>query len=347
MQLSEFNFNLPEELIAQYPCKDRTSCRLLTLDGNTGKTQDLKFYQVNEFFSPGDLLVLNNTKVIPARIFGIKETGGKIEILIERIYSNDHILAHIRSSKAPKAGAILLVDVYRFEVLDRKDDLFVLKLNNSDESIFDILDRIGHIPLPPYITRADNEQDQQDYQTVYGKIPGAVAAPTAGLHFDEAYLEKIKSQGVNIAYITLHVGAGTFQPVKVNNIEEHRMHAEYVDLPQEVVDQIKETKRNGKKIIAVGTTSIRALESAANEFGSLENMQAYKKDTSIFIYPGFKYKVVDALITNFHLPQSTLIMLVSAFAGYENTMNAYKHAVEERYRFFSYGDAMYITRKTN
>ncbi|MCR4554501.1 MAG: tRNA preQ1(34) S-adenosylmethionine ribosyltransferase-isomerase QueA [Succinivibrionaceae bacterium] len=347
MQLTDFNFNLPQELIAQYPCKDRTGCRLLALDGNTGETQDLKFYQVIDFLKPGDLLVFNDTKVIPARIFGNKETGAKVEILVERIYTKDRILAHTRASRSPKIGSVIIVGEYRFEVVDRQDDLFVLSLKDTDESVFDVLDRIGHVPLPPYINRPDDSSDKDDYQTVYGRIPGAVAAPTAGLHFDEALIERIRDKGVKTAFVTLHVGAGTFQPVKESRIEDHKMHAEFVHVPEEVTELIRETKRNGGKVVAVGTTSIRSLESCAQEYGSVENMHEYNKDTSIFIYPGYQYKVVDALITNFHLPQSTLIMLVSAFAGYEHTMQAYEHAVAEKYRFFSYGDAMYITRKTN
>ncbi len=346
MQLSDFNFELPVELIAQYPCKDRTGCRLLALDGNTGETRDLKFYNVIDFLEPGDLMVFNDTKVIPARIFGNKETGAKVEILVERIYSKDCILAHTRASRSPKPGSVILVGDYRFEVTDRRDDLFVLSLTGTDESVFDVLDKIGHVPLPPYINRPDDSSDKDDYQTVYGKIPGAVAAPTAGLHFDENFIEQIREKGVNTAFVTLHVGAGTFQPVKESRIEDHKMHAEFVHVPEEVTELIRRTKSSGHKVIAVGTTSVRSLESCAQEAGTVENMHEYSKDTSIFIYPGYEYKVVDALITNFHLPQSTLIMLVSAFAGYEHTMNAYNHAVAEKYRFFSYGDAMYITRKT-
>lgn len=347
MKLTDFDFKMPAELIAQYPLKDRTSCRLLTLDGNTGNLQDLNFSNIIDFLQPGDLLVLNNTKVIPARLFGKKESGGKVEIMVERIYSTDNILAHTRASHSPKIGSKLFVENYCFEVIDRKDDLFILSLINADCSVLDILEKYGHVPLPPYIQRADNSSDYDDYQTVYGVIPGAVAAPTAGLHFDENLLEQIRMKGINIAYVTLHVGAGTFQPVKEMDITEHKMHSEFVHVPSDVVDRIKETKKNGKRVIAVGTTSVRSLESCAQEYGSIEEMREYSRDTSIFIYPGYKYKVVDALITNFHLPQSTLIMLVCAFAGYEHTMNAYHHAVESEYRFFSYGDAMYITRKNS
>ncbi len=347
MQLDEFNFDLPKELIAQTPCHDRTSCRLLTLDGNTGEYTDKHFYDVIDYLEEGDLLVFNNTKVIPARIYGNKSTGGAIELLVERVLSDHKILAHIRSSRSPKAGSDLIFGSYQSKVEGRDNDLFIVDFPEVGPSVLDILDDIGHMPLPPYIDRADTEADKEDYQTVYGKIPGAVAAPTAGLHFDEAYIEKIRSKGVNTAFVTLHVGAGTFQPVKESKIEDHHMHSEYINVPQDVVDLIKKTKEQGKKVVAVGTTSVRSLESCAKIFGSWQKMQPYAGDTSIFIYPGYKYEVVDALITNFHLPESTLIMLVSAFAGYENTMNAYRHAVAAKYRFFSYGDAMYITKKKN
>lgn len=345
MQLKDFYFDLPKELIAQTPCRDRTSCRLLTLDGTNGRFEDHYFYNVIDYFNPGDLIVFNNTKVIPARIFGNKSTGGAIELLVERVLSEHEVLAHIRSSRSPKPGSSLIFSNYEAEVIGRDNDLFIVKFNDCGCSVLDILDKIGHIPLPPYITREDTVSDKSDYQTVYGLIPGAVAAPTAGLHFDEAFIEKIKAKGVNTAFVTLHVGAGTFQPVKETNIEDHKMHSEYINVSQDVIDLIIKTKNEGHKVIAVGTTSVRSLESCAIKYGSIENLKSYSGDTNIFIYPGYEYKLVDALITNFHLPESTLIMLVSAFAGYENTMNAYKHAVEEKYRFFSYGDAMYITKK--
>ncbi|MGN1357383.1 MAG: tRNA preQ1(34) S-adenosylmethionine ribosyltransferase-isomerase QueA [Succinivibrionaceae bacterium] len=345
MLLKDFYFDLPRELIAQTPCHDRTSCRLLTLNGNTGEFSDRHFYDVIDYLEPGDLVVFNNTKVIPARIFGTKETGGAIELLVERVLTDRRILAHIRSSRSPKPGAGLIFNSYHARVTGRDEDLFIVEFPDDGPSVLAILDDIGHMPLPPYICREDNEADKDDYQTVYGKIPGAVAAPTAGLHFDEEYIDRIRQKGVNTVFITLHVGAGTFQPVKEDKIEDHHMHSEFINVPQDAVDLIIKTKQNGKKVVAVGTTSVRSLESCAQIFGSWQNMKAYSGDTSIFIYPGYRYEVVDALITNFHLPESTLIMLVSAFAGYDHTMNAYRHAVEDKYRFFSYGDAMYITRK--
>lgn len=346
MLLKDFDFELPKELIAQFPCKDRTSCRLLSLDGNSGEIRDQHFYDVINYVESGDLVVFNNTKVIPARIFGNKTTGGHIELLVERLISSHRILAHIRASKAPKVGSNLIFSSFNAVVVGRDNDLFDVEFDLNGPEVLDILDQIGHIPLPPYIDREDQQSDRDDYQTVYCKEPGAVAAPTAGLHFDENYIDKLKAKGINVAFVTLHVGAGTFQPVKVEKIEDHHMHSEFAQIGQDVIDLIKKTKQNGKKVIAVGTTSVRTLESCAKKYGSVENMQVYAENTNIFIYPGFNYKVVDALITNFHLPESTLIMLVSAFAGYENTMNAYKHAVNEKYRFFSYGDAMYITKKS-
>ena len=290
----------------------------------------------------GDLLVFNNTRVIPARLYGRKASGGKIEILVERILDNNRVLAHVKASKSPKVGAELLLgehDQYQITMLARHDALFELQF---PDDVLTILNQIGHIPLPPYIDRPDDEHDREVYQTVYNKVPGAVAAPTAGLHFDDGLLNQLKQKGVEMAFVTLHVGAGTFQPVRVDNITDHVMHAEYAEVPQEVVDAVLACKARGKRVIAVGTTSVRALESAAQKTGHIAPFFA---DTRIFIYPGYHFNVVDALITNFHLPESTLIMLVSAFAGYENTMHAYQQAVQERYRFFSYGDAMFITKK--
>ena len=327
-----------------------TDDRVLTIDGNgsipnywenfstPSPTGRAPYYDYKKQF---------DTVVIKEGITGIGTGAFTDYTNIKQVtYSKDCILAHTRASRSPKPGSVIVVGDYRFEVTDRRDDLFVLSLTGTDESVFDVLDKIGHVPLPPYINRPDDSSDKDDYQTVYGKIPGAVAAPTAGLHFDENFIEKIREKGVNTAFVTLHVGAGTFQPVKESRIEDHKMHAEFVHVPEEVTELIRRTKSSGHKVIAVGTTSVRSLESCAQEAGTVENMHEYSKDTSIFIYPGYEYKVVDALITNFHLPQSTLIMLVSAFAGYEHTMNAYNHAVAEKYRFFSYGDAMYITRKT-
>lgn len=350
MQVSDFHFDLPDELIARYPQPERTASRLLQLDGNTGELVDGSFTDVLSQVQPGDLVVFNNTRVIPARMFGRKESGGKLEVLVERMLDEKSILAHVRCSKSPKPGSTIILgenDEYAAEMVARHDALFELKFK-SDKTVLEILEEIGHMPLPPYIDRPDEDADKERYQTVYNQKPGAVAAPTAGLHFDDVLLDQIKEKGAEFAYVTLHVGAGTFQPVKVDNINDHHMHAEYVEVPQEVVDAINATKARGGRIIAVGTTSVRSLESAAQD--AIKNgteLKPFFGDTEIFIFPGYEYQLVDCLITNFHLPESTLIMLVSAFAGYENTMNAYKHAVENEYRFFSYGDSMFIKKKTN
>ncbi|MDE1309096.1 tRNA preQ1(34) S-adenosylmethionine ribosyltransferase-isomerase QueA [Vibrio aestuarianus subsp. cardii] len=350
MQVSDFHFELPDELIARYPKAERTASRLLQLDGNSGELIDGSFKDVVDRVQAGDLLVFNNTRVIPARMFGRKASGGKLEVLVERMLDEHTILAHVRSSKPPKPGSELYLgenDEYHAQMAARHDALFEIRFT-AQTAVLDILNQIGHMPLPPYIDRPDEDTDKERYQTVYNQKPGAVAAPTAGLHFDEALLEQIKAKGVEFAYVTLHVGAGTFQPVRVDNINDHHMHAEYVEVPQEVVDAIAATKARGGRVIAVGTTSVRSLESAAQD--ALKNgteLVPFFGDTEIFIFPGYKYQLVDCLITNFHLPESTLIMLVSAFASYEYTMAAYSHAVENKYRFFSYGDAMFITKKTN
>lgn len=348
MQVSDFDFELPDELIARYPQPQRTASRLLQLNGNTGELNDGKFTDVLDLVHPGDLVVFNNTRVIPARVFGRKESGGKIEVLVERVLDEHSILAHVRASKSPKPGNMLFLgeqDEYHATMVARHDALFEIHFED-EKSVFDILNEIGHMPLPPYIDRPDEDADKERYQTVYNQKPGAVAAPTAGLHFDNELLEKIKAKGVEFAYVTLHVGAGTFQPVRVDDINEHHMHSEYVEVPQDVVDAINETKARGGRIIAVGTTSVRSLESAAQDAKQKgTELAPLFGDTEIFIYPGYEYQLVDVLITNFHLPESTLIMLVSAFAGYEYVMNAYQHAVNKEYRFFSYGDAMFVTKK--
>lgn len=357
MKVSDFHFDLPDELIARYPKPERTASRLLQLNGENGEIFHRTFSDVLDLIQEGDLLVFNNTRVIPARMFGHKASGGKIEVLVERVLSETTFLAHVRSSKAPKAGAELILgedklgegNGVRVNMLGRQDALFELEIADKSTSLLDVLQQIGHMPLPPYIDRPDEDADQERYQTVYNKVPGAVAAPTAGLHFDDELLAKLNAKGVNFAFVTLHVGAGTFQPVRVENIEEHHMHAEYVEVSQEVCDAILATKAAGKRVIAVGTTSVRSIESAAlaaEEKGSAQLIEPFFSDTAIFIYPGKKFRVIDCLITNFHLPESTLIMLVSAFAGYAHTMNAYKSAVENRYRFFSYGDSMFITKNT-
>lgn len=344
MQLSDFDFTLPNELIARYPTEERSACRLLALDGNSGEVQHEQFTDILNHLNPGDLLVFNNTRVIPARLYGKKATGGKVEMLVERLQDNNRVLAHIKASKSPKAGSELLLgedESISVTVLGRQDELFELQFPSD---VLTILNQIGHIPLPPYIDRPDEDADKELYQTVYSEKPGAVAAPTAGLHFDESLLEQIKQKGIETAFVTLHVGAGTFQPVRVSNIESHQMHAEYAEVYQSVVDAVLACKARGNKVVAVGTTSVRALESAAQKTGTI---MPFFADTRIFIYPGYHFNVIDALITNFHLPESTLIMLVSAFAGYNHTMHAYQQAVNERYRFFSYGDAMFITKQNH
>ena len=341
MKLSDFHYELPEALIAQFPPVKRGDSRLLCLDGKTGEVSDRHFEDFIDLLSPEDLLVFNNTRVIPARLFGRKQTGGKVEILVERLLSGTRALAHVRSSKSPKPGSRIDLDGgFQLEVSGRQDTLFLL--DSGEQDFLTIMKTVGHIPLPPYISRNDEQDDASRYQTVYADKEGAVAAPTAGLHFTDEMLNRIREKGIQTAFVTLHVGAGTFQPVRVDNLDEHEMHKEYVELDQQVVDAVAKTKSRGGRIIAVGTTSVRSLESAAHKTGKLE---VFTGDTQLFIRPGFEFNVVDAMLTNFHLPESTLLMLVSAFAGYENIMQAYSHAVKERYRFFSYGDAMWLTKR--
>ena len=346
MLVSDFQFDLPDELIARYPMPERSASRLLMLDGNTGDTKQGQFRDILDLLQPGDLLVFNNTRVIPARMFGQKASGGKLEILVERILDDHSVLAHVRASKAPKAGTQILLDKgYSAEMVARHDALFELHFA-GDLPVLDILNQIGHMPLPPYIDRPDENSDKERYQTVYNERPGAVAAPTAGLHFDEPLLAALREKGVDFAYVTLHVGAGTFQPVRVERLEDHQMHSEYAEVPADVVEKINATRERGGRIVAVGTTSVRSLETAAQaSLKAGKPLSPFFGDTSIFIFPGYQYQLVDTLITNFHLPGSTLIMLVSAFAGYENVMRAYQEAVTSGYRFFSYGDAMFITRQ--
>ncbi|BEN62510.1 S-adenosylmethionine:tRNA ribosyltransferase-isomerase [Serratia marcescens] len=345
MRVADFSFELPESLIAHYPQAERSACRLLQLDGPSGALTHGVFTDLLDKLEAGDLLVFNNTRVIPARMFGRKVSGGKIEVLVERVLDDHRVLAHVRASKAPKPGAELLLgddESIAATMVARHETLFELRFND-ERDVFTILNAAGHMPLPPYIARPDEDADRELYQTVYSEKPGAVAAPTAGLHFDEPLLAALRAKGVEMAFVTLHVGAGTFQPVRVETIEDHVMHAEYAEVPRDVVDAVLACKARGKRVVAVGTTSVRSLESAAA--ASKEALIApFFGDTSIFIYPGYHYQVIDALVTNFHLPESTLIMLVSAFAGYKNTMNAYQQAVAEQYRFFSYGDAMFISR---
>ncbi|HDL5836292.1 TPA: tRNA preQ1(34) S-adenosylmethionine ribosyltransferase-isomerase QueA [Mannheimia haemolytica] len=355
MLVSDFHFNLPDELIARYPTAERSASRLLHLNGETGEFADQQFVDLYDHINEGDLLIFNNTRVIPARLYGRKPSGGKVEALVERVLDEHCCLAHVKASKAPKEGTELIFGEdklgegkgFTATMVARHDTLFELVFN-EDQPLFELLQQAGHMPLPPYIDRPDEDADQERYQTVYSKVLGAVAAPTAGLHFDNAMLEKLKAKGVDTAFVTLHVGAGTFQPVRVETIEDHKMHAEYAEVSQEVVDKILATKAKGKRVIAIGTTSVRSVESAAQAAEKDGKLIApFFSDTAIFLYPGKTFKVIDALVTNFHLPESTLIMLVSAFAGYRNTMNAYAHAVETKYRFFSYGDAMFINKNPN
>ncbi len=343
MRVADFSFDLPDELIARFPKADRTSSRLLSLNGPTGEIEHKIFSDILELVNENDLLVFNNTKVIPARMFGQKESGGKVEVLVERVLDEHRVLAHIRASKSPKPGSVLILEGKAKAIMvARHDTLFELEFDRS-ENVLDILNDVGHMPLPPYIDRPDNEADRERYQTVYGEKPGAVAAPTAGLHFDDKLMAALKDKGVQMAFVTLHVGAGTFQPVRVESVDEHIMHSEYIEVPQDVVDAVASTKAKGGRVIAIGTTSVRSLESAAKIHGG--KLDTYFGDTDIFIFPGYQFNVVDAMVTNFHLPESTLIMLVSAFAGQDNIMGAYNTAIEQQYRFFSYGDAMFLTRK--
>lgn len=347
MKLSDFSFTLPEHLIAKYPTPDRTASRLLHLNGTTGDVHHKQFQQMLDLVEPGDLLVFNNTRVIPARLLGQKASGGKVEVLIERIVDDNNALAHVRASKAPKPGTDLLLEgAVSVTVTGRQDALFELRFN-GDATVLEQLEQYGHMPLPPYIDRPDEQADKERYQTVYNQAPGAVAAPTAGLHFDDALLDRLQQKGVKLAYVTLHVGAGTFQPVRVDNILEHKMHSEFAIVPEGVVNAVRATKAAGKRVIAVGTTSVRSLESSALEASKDEVLVPYQSDTDIFIYPGFEFKVVDAMFTNFHLPESTLIMLISAFAGKDNVLHAYEQAIEQEYRFYSYGDSMFIEKATN
>lgn len=340
MKRSDFFYELPDELIARYPAAERSASRLLVLDGNNGQIEDRQFRDILELIEPDDLLVFNNTRVIPARLLGRKSTGGNVEILVERIVDMRTVLAHVRASKSPKSGTTLLINgQLQLTMLERRDDLFLLRFDGID--VLDALQLHGHMPLPPYIDRPDEAQDQERYQTVYAQQPGAVAAPTAGLHFDETIFAELDRRNIPRCFVTLHVGAGTFQPVRVENLAEHVMHAEYAVVDQTVCDAIQACRERGGRVIAVGTTSVRSLESASHS-GKLE---PFSGDTRLFITPGYRFNVVDALLTNFHLPESTLLMLVSAFSGYDNIMRAYRHAIAAQYRFFSYGDAMFLTRQ--
>ncbi|MGK7294845.1 MAG: tRNA preQ1(34) S-adenosylmethionine ribosyltransferase-isomerase QueA [Candidatus Wenzhouxiangella sp. M2_3B_020] len=338
MKVSDFRFDLPAELIAQHPLPERSASRLLVMDRRTGALDDRRFAELDELLAPGDLLVFNDTRVIPARLHAEKETGGRVEILVERVEDSGHALAQLGANRKPAAGSVVVERETgtRIVVEGRDDPFWRLRLADSEDGWLRLLERAGHMPLPPYIERSDEPEDAERYQTVYAEKPGAVAAPTAGLHFDDALLERLADQDVETAFCTLHVGAGTFQPVRVDDVESHVMHPEWIEVDAHLVERIRRTRAEGNRVIAVGTTSVRALETAA----AGGELKPFSGDSRLFIYPGFEFRVVDALITNFHLPGSTLLMLVSAFSSRGNILAAYRHAVEQRYRFFSYGDAM-------
>jgi S-adenosylmethionine:tRNA ribosyltransferase-isomerase len=338
MKRSEFNYPLAEELIAQYPLKQRHNSRLMCLNRSSGAIKDKKFTDFPELLQPGDLIIFNDSKVIPARLFGVKKSGGKLEILIERVITNQRVLAQIRASKSPKPGNQIVLDSGDVLMVDgRQDDLFTL-IYNGNKTVFELMELYGHVPLPPYIKRGDEPDDRDRYQTVYARRPGAVAAPTAGLHFSDEILQKLGEYGINLGFVTLHVGAGTFQPVRTESIEDHVMHREWFEISDALCAQFEDTRDRGGRVIAVGTTVVRCLESAFD----VESLRPMSGETDIFIYPGYRFAATDGLVTNFHLPESTLLMLICAFAGIENTFRAYAHAVSEKYRFFSYGDAMLI-----
>jgi S-adenosylmethionine:tRNA ribosyltransferase-isomerase len=343
LKVSDFNFDLPDELIARYPQQQRSASRLLRVDAATQHIGHNQFTDIIDLLEPGDLLIFNDTRVIPARLLGEKVSGGKVEVLVERILDDHRVLAHVRANRAPKADQQLRLEgEITATMIGRHDALFELRFEHQ-QTVLDLLEQYGHMPLPPYIDRPDEDSDKERYQTVYNKEPGAVAAPTAGLHFDNDILQQLQDKGVEFAYVTLHVGAGTFQPVRVDDIQQHVMHSEYAKVPEQTCEKIIATKAAGKRVIAVGTTSVRSVESAAAA-SQAELIEPFFDDTDIFIYPGYEFRVIDGLITNFHLPESTLIMLVSAFAGRDLIMSAYQQAIDEKYRFFSYGDAMFLTR---
>ena len=336
MQLNDFSFDLPSELIARYPLATRSASRLLCVGDTLGHRQ---FTDIIDMIHPGDLLVFNDTKVIPARLFGQKSTGGQVEILVERILDSERMVAQVRVSKAPHLGDMLIFPQgVRLEVTGRSDRFYILSYRNPHRTLLDVIESIGQIPLPPYMQRHAEESDVERYQTVYAKHKGSVAAPTAGFHFDDELLQALRNKQVEMGYLTLHIGVGTFAPVRVSNILEHKMHAEFLDVPSALCEQVRAAKARGNRVIAVGTTSMRALETACQS----GDIQPWQGETSIFIFPGYKFHCADALITNLHLPCSTLLMLVCAFGGYDRLMHAYQEAVKQRYRFYSYGDAMWV-----
>lgn len=335
-RLEDFQYELPERLIARRPVEPRTACRLLVLDGATGERSDRRFAELPDLLSPGDLLVLNDTRVIPARLYGRKDSGGRIEVMLERVLDRTRVLVQIGASRVPLNGQSLTLDGgAAARVAGRRGRYFELEF---DRPVLAHFEAHGHVPLPPYLERDDDEADRSDYQTVYASEPGAVAAPTAGLHFDPPLLETLEARDIRTARITLHVGSGTFLPVTVDNLRRRRLHAERVRIGPAAVAEIEAARRRGGRVVAVGTTSLRALESAAGEGG----LRAFEGETELFVTPGYRFRVVDALITNFHLPGSSLLMLVAAFAGTREVLDAYRHAVEQGYRFYSYGDAMLV-----
>ncbi|MEK7361841.1 MAG: tRNA preQ1(34) S-adenosylmethionine ribosyltransferase-isomerase QueA [Pseudomonadota bacterium] len=354
LTLDDFDYAVPPELIAQFPAPERAASRLLRLSGEN--LSDRRFADLPQFLRPGDVLVFNDTRVIKARLYGIKASGGRIEALVERVTGPREALVQMRASHAPRPGTRLAFEAaIEAEVLERRGDLYLLRFGGG-ASVFELLERHGHLPLPPYITHAETEEDLARYQTVYAQHPGAVAAPTAGLHFDRSMLARLREAGVQLAWLTLHVGAGTFQPVRVNDLAQHKMHIEYYDIPPATVQAVASARAAGRAVVAVGTTSLRALESGARA-GAMQaetdsalspgtdfDLPSGAGETDLFITPGFSFSVVDRLITNFHLPKSTLLMLVAAFAGMEPVRAAYRHAIAQRYRFFSYGDAMLIDK---
>lgn len=343
MRRSDFDYELPPERIAQHPLARRSDSRLLVLEGETGQFEDARMHELAQRLQPGDLLVFNDTRVIPARLLGRKATGGRVEVLVERCLEDGSVLAHVKASKSPREGTELHLaeGAVTARVRGREEDLFILAFAGAQEAadVLNLMERHGEVPLPPYIRRAPEAGDSQRYQTVFARAPGAAAAPTAGLHFDEPLLAAVRERGVETACLTLHVGAGTFQPVRADCLEDHHMHAEYLCVDEALCRAVARTRSRGGRVVAVGTTVVRALESAARD----GDLQPFSGTSRLFIYPGYRFRVVDVLVTNFHLPESTLLMLVSAFAGRESVLRAYEHAVAEGYRFFSYGDAMLLT----
>lgn len=341
MRLDDFDYELPQELIAQVPPANRSAGRLLQLDGRTGAFVDRPFREILDLVEPGDVMVFNDTRVIKARVNGRKKTGGHVEVMVERILGRDEVLAQVGANRPPRAGSTLILDdAVLVTVLGREREFFHLRFENCPD-VFALLERHGSVPLPLYITRAADEADAIRYQTVYSRAPGAVAAPTAGLHFESEMLRLLEARGVKLAFLTLHVGAGTFQPVRVQDLTKHVMHSEWYEVPEASVEAINEARQRGGRVLAVGTTTLRALESAAASGALVAGLG----ETNLFILPGFRFRVVERLLTNFHLPRSTLLMLVSAFGGMDNIRQAYRHAIERRYRFYSYGDAMLIERQ--